>query len=100
MAFGIKKEELSDWKEKVLRGDIAFLTHYWYDERFPDCYCVTKVGCSDVIRLKEWGLENGLKTEWIHHRGEFPHFDLLGQKQVEILKKYQLIDHLRRFKLI
>jgi len=38
--------------------------------------------------------------EWIHHHKDFPHFDLLGEKQVEILQKYQLTDHLRKFKLL
>ena len=29
MAFGIKKDELNEWKSKVRNGEIAFLTHYW-----------------------------------------------------------------------
>ncbi|MGR6118362.1 hypothetical protein ACTHHL_18065 [Aeribacillus composti] len=100
MAFGIKKEELAEWKKKVRKGEIAFLTHYWYDERFPDYHSVTKVGCSNIKHLIEWGNKNGLKMEWIHHHKDFPHFDLLGEKQVEILQKYQLTDHLRKFKLL
>ena len=27
MAFGIRRHELAAWKEKVKRGEIAFLTH-------------------------------------------------------------------------
>jgi len=55
LAFGIKKEELAEWKKKVRKGEIAFLTHYWYDERFPDYHSVTKVGCSNIKHLIEWG---------------------------------------------
>ena len=46
MAFGIKRHELNEWKRKTLNGEIAFLTHYWYDQRFPEYYSVTKVGCN------------------------------------------------------
>lgn len=87
MAFGIKREELREWKEKVKKGEIAFLTHYWIDERFPGCYTVTKVGCKDVQKLAEWGRKFGLKPEWIDDRKvDYPHFDLFGIRQAEILK--------------
>lgn len=35
MAFGIKREEMKQWKASVARGEIAYLTHYWVDPRFP-----------------------------------------------------------------
>lgn len=88
MAFGIKREELLDWKKKIDQGDIAFLTHYWLDDRFPDCKTVTKVGCKDLERLVKWGKQYGLRKEWIHLRKDgYSHFDLLGSKQKEILAK-------------
>ncbi|UCZ51584.1 hypothetical protein LGQ02_11955 [Bacillus shivajii] len=100
MAFGIKKEELHDWKEKAESGQIAFLTHYWYDERFPQCHTVTKVACSNRMRLIWWGKQYGLKQEWIHERNEFPHFDLLGETQKKILQAEGLEEQLKRFKLL
>jgi hypothetical protein len=88
MAFGISRSELNEWKRKVADGEIAFITHYWIDERFPDCKTVTKVGCSDVEKLIAWGKQYGLKPEWIDRRKKsYPHFDLLGDKQKEILTK-------------
>ncbi len=42
MAFGVKREELNRWKQAVKRGEIAFLTHYWLDDRFPEAKTVTK----------------------------------------------------------
>ena len=44
MAFGIKKEEVKQWKRAINNGEIAFLTHYWLDDRFKACNTVTKVG--------------------------------------------------------
>ncbi|MFC5711875.1 hypothetical protein ACFPU1_03695 [Thalassorhabdus alkalitolerans] len=87
MAFGIRREELKEWKRKASNGEIAFITHFWYDPRFPDCDTVTKVGCSNVKALISWGKQYGLKEEWIHLRKPYPHFDLLGEKQAEILQK-------------
>lgn len=52
MAFGIKRKELVEWKKKVSQGEIAFLTHYWIDDRFPGMTTVTKVGCADLEKLK------------------------------------------------
>ncbi|NMD70473.1 hypothetical protein HHO41_09230 [Bacillus sp. DNRA2] len=95
MAFGIKREELMEWKQKVAGGQIAFITHYWLDERFPTSKTVTKVGCRDINRLIEWGNQYGLKPEWIDARNKmFPHFDLIGEKQVEILTKEGLVDYI------
>lgn len=99
MAFGIKREELMRWKERVEQGEIAYLTHYWFEPRFPQYRTVTKVGCSDVGKLTEWCLANGLNPKYIHHRQPFPHFDLIGPKQKEILQREQLWEHVARFGL-
>lgn len=48
MAFGIRRHELIAWQQTVLQGKIAFLTHYWIDDRFPGCRTVTKAGCADL----------------------------------------------------
>lgn len=95
MAFGIKRNDLKNWKENIDNGEIAFLTHYWIDDRFPDCTTVTKVGCSDLNKLISWGEKYGLRAEWIHDRKDgYAHFDLLGEKQREILQKEGKNDHL------
>lgn len=95
MAFGIKRQDLLAWKQKIDRGEIAFLTHFWLDDRFPDSKTVTKVGCHNIERLAEWGLKYGLKREWIHHRPNgYSHFDLIGERQTEILKKEGQFDHI------
>ncbi|MFP4977108.1 hypothetical protein ACE6ED_17015 [Paenibacillus sp. CN-4] len=99
MAFGISREELSAWKQAVTAGKIAFLTHYWLDPRFPGVTTVTKVGCSDLGRLEAWCRQNGLPPEYIHHRPPFPHFDLLGPKQADILRREGLTDQMRRFNI-
>lgn len=98
MAFGIKREELIAWKQKVKNGEIALITHYWIHPRYP-VDTVTKAGCSDLQKLMEWGQKYGLRKEWIHHRSEFPHFDLIGEKQIEILEEEGLYDQLTRFRL-
>lgn len=98
MAFGITRKELSNWKKRVEKGEIAFLTHYWYDDRFPQYRTVTKVGCTNIEKLVTWGKQYGLKEEWLHHRNKYPHFDLLGEKQEEILIKEKLINQLDNFK--
>ncbi|MEC0091486.1 hypothetical protein [Paenibacillus macquariensis] len=97
MAFGINREELSQWKAAVNRGEIAYLTHYWIDPRFPNINTVTKVGCTDLERLSEWCIANELPPKYIHHRTMFPHFDLIGPKQRDILIQEQLWSHLERF---
>ena len=48
MAFGISRKELTEWKQAIDQGKIAFITHYWLDERFPGINTVTKVGCKDI----------------------------------------------------
>lgn len=98
MAFGIKREELIAWKKRVKAGEIAFLTHYWLDYRFPNSYTVTKVGCIDEEKLIRWGEQYGLKEEWIH-QSNYPHFDLFGMIQKEILLSEGLMEHIYRFKL-
>jgi len=100
MAFGITRKEMREWKESVLRGEIAFLTHYWLDDRFPGVRTVTKVGCSDLDKLASWCRENGLNPAYIHKREEYPHFDLLGCKQAEILQKEGRYDQLDRFGIL
>ncbi len=61
MAFGIKRDELMAWKKAVSSGEIAFLTHYWIDERFPGCKTVTKAGCADIRKTERMG--KTLRTE-------------------------------------
>lgn len=100
MAFGITKNELKIWKETVARGEIGYLTHYWLDPRFPGAKTVTKVGCSDLERLKSWCVRHGLDPKYIHHRSPFPHFDLIGPKQREILREEGLWEQLERFKML
>lgn len=100
MAFGITREELHQWKQAVTRGEIAYLTHYWLDPRFPDSKTVTKVGCSNRTILVNWCLANGLNPAYIHERPPFPHFDLIGSKQKEILMKEGLWEQLERFHLL
>lgn len=97
MAFGIKKHELEEWKREVRSGKISFITHYWYDPRFPQCNTVTKVGCQDIDKLIKWGKQYGLKAEWIHIRDKYPHFDLLGERQHSILQSEGILSQLNRF---
>ncbi|MFJ7754733.1 hypothetical protein ACQKGI_01450 [Peribacillus muralis] len=93
MAFGIKRKDVVEWKKRIDQGEIAFLTHYWLDDRFPGCKTVTKVGSKDLGRLSEWGKQYGLKKEWIHHRKDgYSHYDLLGDKQREILNAEGIIE--------
>lgn len=99
MAFGIKREELNAWKKAVSEGEIAFLTHYWLDDRFPGCHTVTKVGCANIENLVNWGKQYGLKREWIDMRNDYPHFDLLGNRQRTILENEGLINQLERFQI-
>lgn len=98
MAFGIDRQQLREWKHAVKCGEIAFLTHYWLDDRFPTVNTVTKAGCSDVEKLIKWGKQYGLQPEWIHAREEYPHFDLLGERQVDILKQEGKLHQLTRLK--
>lgn len=99
MAFGLKRGELDAWKRAVARGEIAFITHYWHEPRFPGIRTVTKVGCRDIGKLIRWCEDRGLDPGYIHFRGDFPHFDLIGPRQLEILRKEQLWEHIRRFGL-
>ncbi|WP_219835447.1 hypothetical protein [Paenibacillus sp. R14(2021)] len=99
MAFGVKREELERWKARAASGEIAYITHYWHEPRFKGVKTVTKVGCDDLDKLTAWCLENGLEPKYIHRRQPFPHFDLIGAKQVEILKREGLWEQLSRFKL-
>lgn len=96
MAFGIKRAELLEWKANVSEGDIAILTHYWEDGRFPGCTSVTKIGCSDYVKLIQWGQQYGLMPEWIH-QGTYPHFDVFGSKQRVILQTEGMLNQFQRF---
>lgn len=99
MAFGINREELERWKADVSRGDIAFLTHYWYDPDMPLVTSVTKVGCADYRRLSDWCGKHGLNPAYIHMRDRYPHFDLIGKAQREVLEAEGQWEHIRRFGL-
>jgi len=99
VAFGITREELSLWKAAVSKGEIAFLTHYWLDPRFPGVKTVTKVGCADLGVLSAWCERNRLNPRYIHNRPPFPHFDLIGPRQKEILLEAGLSEHVDRFRL-
>ncbi|CDQ39903.1 MULTISPECIES: hypothetical protein [Virgibacillus] len=99
MAFGINRQELRNWKKQVEAGEIAFLTHYWLDERFPDCTTVTKVGCQDIHKLQAWGRNYHLSPQWIDQKDNYPHFDLFGEKQRFILNKEQQWEQINRFQL-
>lgn len=99
MAFGVNREELNRWKQKVSQGEIAFITHFWIHPKFPEYKTVTKAGCNDLEKLVKWGKQYGLKEEWIDHRPFYPHFDLIGIKQVDILLQEGLESHLQKFKL-
>ncbi|MBA2941511.1 hypothetical protein HZF08_24815 [Paenibacillus sp. CGMCC 1.16610] len=99
MAFGIKRDELYRWKDAVSRGEIAFLTHYWLDDRFAGISTVTKVGCSDLERLTNWCLSHGLNPQYIHHSPSYPHYDLFGPIQKKILELEHQWEQIERFHL-
>jgi len=97
MAFGINRRDLAKWKQDARNGKIAFITHYWYDPRFPYATTVTKVACEDKEKLVRWGKQYGLKKEWIHKRDELSHFDLLGETQETILQNEGFASQLSQF---
>lgn len=99
MAFGINRTQLIQWKRSVEAGQIAFLTHYWLDERFPGIRTVTKVGCADIGKLKQWCISHNLNPAYIHYRDRYPHFDLLGREQLRILKAEGLQEQIDHFGL-
>jgi hypothetical protein len=99
LAFGIKRDELNAWKEAVTREETSYLTHYWFDPRFPDYRTVTKVGNANLEKLTQWCIQNGVNPRYIHNRPPFPHFDLIGPKQIEILLQANLQNHIDRFNL-
>ncbi len=99
MAYGITREELILWKQRVEAGNIALITHKWLHPRHPEYRTVTKAGCADRRRLEDWGYRYGLRPEWIHGRGLHQHFDLLGTKQLEILQAEGLEEQIERFGL-
>lgn len=97
MAFGISRKELNEWKAKVSQGEIAYLTHYWLDERFPDAKTVTKVGCSSYEKLVDWCRAHQLNPRYIHNREKYPHFDLIGHNQKKVLQLAGQYDQIKRF---
>lgn len=99
MAFGIKREQLIHWKKQVRQGEIAIITHYWYDRRFPNYQSVTKVGCIDLQKLIEWGKLYHLHQEWIDQRNKYPHFDLFGDYQINVLFHEKKYEQIRQFNL-
>jgi len=99
MAFGINRKELKKWQHNVSIGEIDFLTHYWQDDRFPGCTTVTKAGCSNLEKLAQWGEIYGLDARWIHKDEKYPHFDLFGDKQREVLESEQQWDQIQRFSI-
>jgi len=99
LAFGINREELRTWKQKVKNGEIAIITHFWQDKRFPSCTSVTKVGCNNIEKLIAWGKKYRLQSDWIHMDETFPHFDLFGKKQLEVLRKEKMYEQIERFSL-
>lgn len=100
MAFGIKREELVAWKKLVTQGrSVVFLTHYWLHPKYSSIKTVTKAGCSNIDILLEWGQKYELKPEWIHQRDHYPHFDLIGDIQLEILTQEGKYDQIERFHL-
>lgn len=99
MAFGLKKEELIKWKKQVTSGEIAIITHYWQDKRFPNATTVTKIGCGDINKLIKWGEKYKLKPEWIDYKENYPHFDVFGEKQREILSNENEIKQLKKFNI-
>lgn len=99
MAFGINRAELKKWQQSVLANEIAFITHYWLDERFPHATSVTKVGCADLNKLIEWGKQYQLRPEWIDLDPKYPHYDLFAPIQKEILTSEGHFDQIERFQL-
>ncbi|MEQ6377381.1 hypothetical protein RZN25_11165 [Bacillaceae bacterium S4-13-56] len=99
MAFGVNRKELQQWKESIVNGEIAFLTHYWIDDRFPDCNTVTKVGARSIEELEKWGKKYGLKSYMIDRHPEFPHYDLFGDWQLKILRAEGKTEQIKRFRL-
>ncbi|WP_307334564.1 hypothetical protein [Caldalkalibacillus uzonensis] len=99
MAFGINRKELDIWKHKVANGEIAFITHYWVHPKYPHIKTVTKVGCADIDKLIVWGNKEGLAPEWIDRHPRYPHFDLIGERQRNILYKYHQYEQIERFNI-
>ncbi|MFC4735702.1 hypothetical protein ACFO4L_03800 [Bacillus daqingensis] len=99
MAFGVTKQELAAWKRSVRSGNVAFLTHFWYDKRFPQYNTVTKAACSDRGRLIEWGLTYGLHETWIHEDRLYPHFDLIGADEFRILEQEGELEKLLKLRM-
>lgn len=101
MAFGVKKNELKRYKKNVANNELAILTHYWSDDRFPDSNTVTKVAANDLETLKAWGKKLQLYDYMIDPEStKIPHFDLFGPIQVRVLKELKRWNMLNRFHLM
>src|SRR5699024_897874 len=99
MAFSLTRKELNEWKKQVISGEIAIITHYWLDSRFPDATTVTKVGCTNIQKLIDWGKKYDLKPEWIDLKENYTHFDLFGEIQIKVLLNEKQFDQIKRFKI-
>lgn len=99
MAFGINRVELQRWKDQVIRGEIAIITHYWYDKRFPQYSTVTKIGCNNLEKLKQWGKKYALNPKWIDQHKKYPHYDLFGSLQLKVLMAEKQFDQIKKFQL-
>ncbi|WP_309118348.1 hypothetical protein [Paenibacillus sp.] len=97
MAFGVSREQLAAWKKDVAEGRIAFLTHYWLHPKVPGVTSVTKVGCSDLEKLRRWAVSHGLPPQYIHHRDSYPHYDIFGEMQAVILEREGQWEQLKKF---
>lgn len=97
MAFGVTREELERWKRRVSEGRIAFLTHYWLHPADPRITSITKVGCADLDKLRAWAISHGLPPQYIHRRERYPHYDVFGKRQADILRKEGQWEQLRKF---
>ena len=59
-----------------------------------------KPGALTLKNWVRWGERYGLKREWIDMRDDYPHFDLFGEHEREILVKEGLSAQLKRFDLL
>ncbi|EUJ17253.1 hypothetical protein MAQA_13825 [Listeria aquatica FSL S10-1188] len=100
MAFGVQREELIAFKKKAEQGEVALLTHYWLDDRFPNSKTVTKAASADIEALKRWGRKYHLPENYIDYgHKDLPHYDLFGDIQLKILEEEGKWDQIDRFHL-
>ncbi|EUJ33316.1 hypothetical protein MFLO_03215 [Listeria floridensis FSL S10-1187] len=100
MAFGVKRDELKAFQQKAESGEVALLTHYWLDKRFPNSKTVTKAASSDLEALKKWGSQYHLPEAYIDYgHKNLPHYDLFGEIQLKVLEQEGKWDQIERFHL-